>query len=380
MNLLRVRLHTIKENPRTQGQYGGPFTAAPHGANMTEETPTFLNDPSAASVESTADTMLCPCYNVTLEQLRAALAADPEIGFDELLSATGAGGKCTACLLDLEYHFVSLPRGPATKSAGSGAKRQPPPERVPLKQRLYRMVDRVTPMRPMTLENVVPVIAGPDIEMWVWVNNWSMLFEGKECAPETAVDFVVRDDRGVIVHRRREVLAPESSTRVNVSRYLPPADGGGAKPVTGSVEIVRRSRNPGVRGTLRPQIEIIAAAGGCAVHSQAASGPVERSFTCLYRPNDDRLFLSLVSRSKRPMDVELEYPLLKAQPDHLPPLRRVESIPPYGARLHEIEMPMPYRDELEGELFSIRWRAPAPYKPYLLCATPNLDRFSIDHV
>ncbi len=347
---------------------------------MTNDTQGPSEGHSAPAVGPPDKAILCPCFDVTMADLRDTLAADPQIGFDEFLAATDAGSKCTACMLDLEYHFVSTPR-PAAPKFTPARRRVATEDLIPLKQRLYRAIDALAPMTPFKLDNVMPIVAGPGIETWAWVTNWSMMFEGEDCAPETLVELVVRDGDGGLRHRQRESLAPESSLRVDVGRFLPsPADGDGTKPAIGSVEINRRSRHSGVRGTMRPQIEIIARSGGCAVHSQAASGPVERSFTGLHRPGDERLFLSLVSRSSRVMEVEIEYPILDPQPAGLPVLRRVERIRPFGARLHEIDIPEAYAGTLNGGLFTIRWRAPAPYKPHILCSTPNLDLFSIDHV
>jgi bacterioferritin-associated ferredoxin len=325
------------------------------------------------------DEVVCGCTNLRLQQIQAMLSANPRMSFDELLSSTGAGKSCTACLLDLEYHFVTLPR---TSRPAVVLPRVEQVERLSLKRRLYRLLDRLSPLTPMPLTEWMPVLTGEGIEQWVWVANHSLLYEGEERPPDFDVDVTVRDAEGQVRHHGTHGIPLGSALHLNVSRFLPPSEPeqGGQRLGIGSVTIRRRARRPGFRGTIRPQIEIISPAGSCAVHSQAPGGLPEQWFTGLYRPDADRLFLSFVNASAKALPVELAYPF---EPDDQAAealLVQRLVVPPHGARLHEITLPSPYAARFLNRLFSVRWRSSGISKVHVLCATPNLDRFSVDHL
>ncbi len=324
--------------------------------------------------------VVCGCTNLRLQGLQAALAADPTMTFEELLTKTGAGMSCTACLLDLEYYFVTLPR--ASRPGRIRPRRAGEKAPQTLRRRVYRLLDRLSPQVPMPLTEWMPVVVGEGIEEWVWVANQSLLYEGKECPPDFDIDIIVRTADGETVYQATHGVGQGSALRLNVSRFLPPPVRHGECPSlgVGSVQISRRARRPGFRGTIRPQIELVTPVGSCAVHSQAPGELPEQWFTNFYRPRDERIFLSVVNASARPLSVEFAYPFSSSGVDVGAPLIRTVHVPPQGARLHEIVLPDPHAEQFTGRLFSIRWRASGARKVHVLCATPTLDRFSIDHL
>lgn len=323
--------------------------------------------------------IVCACYNLRRQDLQSMLAADPAMSFEELMNKTGAGKLCTACMLDLEYHFVALPR---TGQTGRIWSRVDPVQAPTFRRRVWCLLDRLSPLVPMPLAEYMPVVSGDGIEQWVWVANHSLLYGGKECPPDFEVDITVRDSEGQVRYQATHEVAQGAALHLNVSQFLslqePQPDR--PRPEIGSVAIRRRARQVGFRGTIRPQIEIIAPAGSCAVHTQAPSErPDHQWFTSLYRPQDERLFLSIVNASRSPLDVEFAYPFEASWGDAAPVVETVR-VPPHGARLHEIVLPESLASRFLNRLFSIRWRASGARKVHVLCATPTLDCFSIDHV
>lgn len=326
--------------------------------------------------------VVCGCTNLTLRELQERLATDATLTFDRLLEVTGAGGKCTACLLDLEYHFVNLPRIVSKGGASDVVAVDDKTAVRKFKDKLYRFLDNLAPMLPIPLPNIIPVIGGPQQVQWLWLANQSLFFEGKICAPDMVATIVVRDSEGKVRHRDKLHLGEEENVRVNISQYLPPAEPdahGAVLPSIGSVIVHRRWGRPGFRGTTRPQFEIVAPGGACAVHSQAATGPATKWFSLISRPKDERVFLSVVNAHDDAIKFELDYPYLSEKTPGVEPAGTVTTIPPQGARLIEVRLPQQHHAALEGHVFSLRWRVSGPHKVYVICSTPTLDRFSIDH-
>lgn len=315
--------------------------------------------------------MLCPCKEFRLTDLRRILYEQPNISFDSLLQQTGAGGTCTACLLDLEYYYTTLPRdnGASAASGGTQSRR----ETVSLKQRLYRLLDGLSPQTPMPLADYMPVLYGRGLEEWVCVANQPLLYESAVCATDMDLTLVVRDEAGQEVHHETRPINAGTAQRISVSHYLGTPSG---EIGIGSVRISRRFHAPGVRGTTRPQVQIVGASGACAVHSQAPGRLRDRWLSIYHRPADERLFVSAVNASTSPLGVEIAYPFA----DGAASSSHCLSIPAYGAALHEIILSDSASHVLKGTLFGVRFRTDGLGKMHLFCATPELDRLSIDHL
>ena len=327
------------------------------------------------------DEVVCACADLHRHELEAMIAKNPEISFDDILARTGAGGTCTACLLDLEYHFVSLPRArPAPGAAETGFTRRK--DTRSLKRRLFDFLDGISPPVRYRLEERMPVILGEGIEQRVWIVNRSLMFEGEVTAPQMEVIFRIRDAEGRSIHRSVERLEPEGQIEFMPSRYLsPPASVDGRPSLgVGVVEIERRALAPGYRGTTRPQVELIAARGACSVHSQAHKDRGERWFGGFrWRPGEERGFITMINFWRKPIHIDLAYPLGVPEVADLEPVETKFKLPPLGARIHEIALSPAHAERLEDQPFSIRWVSDGSYNTHLICATPDLDRLSIDH-
>lgn len=325
---------------------------------------------STNPVADSGSSMLCPCREFQLADLRRILDEQPHISFDALQQQTGAGGTCTACLLDLEYHYTTMPRGTVARSTGAARRRR---ETISLKQRLYRLLDNLSPQTPMPLADYMPILYGHGLETWICVANQPLLYEAGTCATDLDLTLAVRDAGGMPLCDERVSIAAGSAQRIAVSPYFSaPASEIGI----GSVRVARRFRSPGVRGTTRPQVEMISAAGVCAVHSQAPGRLRNRWLSVYHRPREERIFASAVNAAAESLRVEIEYPFA----DGVVPTTHTLSVPAYGAALHEIILPEPAASTIGGQLYSVRFRTGGLGKMHLFCAAPDLSRFSIDHL
>src|SRR5262245_2960259 len=171
---------------------------------------------TAASPTTVAD-VVCPCFNVTLADLQRRKRANPSLSFEDFINDTGAGTKCTACLLDLEYHFVMGREAAAAAPAG----RRTVAPRLSPKRRVYAFLDRLAPKRPTISRSVAPVVAGDGIEEFLWLANHPLLFDKSgACAPPHVFDIRVTDEKGRTVLAERHVLEAPQSVRIDISAGL----------------------------------------------------------------------------------------------------------------------------------------------------------------
>lgn len=333
-----------------------------------------MTESPAPIPETQPDDLICACTGLRLDAYRRELQENPELSFDDVLQKTGAGGSCTACLLDLEYFYVSLPRGKAT--SGATAKVSKTDDRS-LKRKLFDFIDGISPLVPYKLANRFPVVAGAALDQHVWVSNRSLLFEGERCAPGFDVEVTVRNADGRIVHQEHRAVEPESALDISVSRLIdPPAE---STPLAvGSVEVVRRGKKQGFRGTTRPQTEILARDGACSVHGQSYKYPGEKWFSFAHTPDDQRVFLSFINFADTQNRITLEYPMnaedLGVEPRHV----EIE-LPANGAQIHEVSVTRGEAAALAGRHLAVKWTTSGEYNCHIFCASPDLGRFSIDH-
>lgn len=333
-------------------------------------------------VISDGENIICGCTSTSLAALRRRIADDVGIAFEDLLAETGAGAQCTACLLDLEYHYVEAQAGLGARPVAAGAAKRTKPDAqaaMSAKQRLFQWLDRVSPSVAYPFDNTVPVLYGPGIEQWIWITNRSMMFEGERCAPMIRMEVIIRDQAGRIVKTERKDVEPESTWRYEMSgalaKNLPPPPAGQIG--YGTVQILRRGLSSGIRGTTRPQIEIITPKAACAVHSQALTGRGRYWFACLYRPDEERMMFSVINGADHEATIELSYPI---DIPSIEPLVHHITLPARGTTLHELKLPPDIMQKIKGTPITLTWHAYGLHKLWALCGTPNLDRLSIDHL
>ena len=144
------------------------------------------------------------------------------------------------------------------------------------------------------------------------------------------------------------------------------------------MEIRRSSTTPGVRGTTRPQTEILAPNGACSVHAQAYKTAGEKWFTLFHQPADQRVFLSYINFKKTPLNIELRYPM-NAEDIDVPARAHMFVIPPLGAIVTELDLSPQEVEKLGQRELTLNWTSDGEYNCHIFCATPDLTRMSIDH-
>lgn len=330
-----------------------------------------------------ASQVLCGCANLTYTMFRQLLDSEPGLSFAEALRRTGSGGTCTACLLDLEFHYADI----QGRSARRGRLFEAPPGAVAKTSRraLYRLLDRLSPLVPYRKQTWSPVILGAEIDHWLWVANHRLLYGTTKTGGTPSplrVGLVLYDARGRVRLRSSYRVDVEEVLRVNVSEPLK-QDGHSWKGPEGLGVGTARLRitplRPGMWGTTRPQFEIVTPRATCAVHTQAPGAADSHWFTCLFRPEFERLFSVVTNPGARALRVwrscaagshEGSGPTVSA--DEV-------TLPPHGAWIGEERLPET-QDWLPSSVMRLNWRISGRHKLHLLCASPKLDRFSIDHL
>ena len=331
---------------------------------------------SAVAMTPSEQGLLCACARLNLNEYRSILAENPEATFEEVLSMTKAGATCTACLLDLEFHFVETAHRTRSGKKGSVASKVADEGRS-FKRRLYDLIDGFSPMVPFKLVERLPIISGHGIEQRLWISNRSLLFAGERAAPPYNLEVIIRDQDGRICRTEKRTVEPESSFEWTASADIPAACGDDELSV-GSMEIRRSSARPGVRGTTRPQTEILAPNGACSVHAQAYKTAGEKWFTTYHRPEDQRVFLTYISFQDTPLNIELRYPMNVSETGVEPKVSNFE-IPPFGSVLTEIELSEEEIGKLGHRILTLNWSSDGEYNCHIFCATRDLSQFSIDH-
>lgn len=322
----------------------------------------------------TADQLICGCADLTREGIVDLVARHPSASFDQFLDVSGAGRECTACMLDLEHLFTEAPRD-ATAAARLAQGNDAVVPVTSLKQRLYAVLDSFPIMVPLSITNCMPVFHGGGIRQYLWMANHSLLYDGPGGERPLRVRYRLRDGGGREVHRARITLEPGGDLRHDLSSHFPDSDTLGV----GSIALDRFASAPTVRGTTRPQTEIISPRSATSLHFQAPGYDQTRSFRTPWRPDVERGFFTIVNTGSRPYHVAFSYWVN----DDLaaPQLGAAEcTVPPHGAALHEVALPESAKAALGAGLLQIRWQARGAGKVHFVCQTRDGERLSIDHL
>jgi hypothetical protein len=292
------------------------------------------------------------------------------LSFEDFLKETNAGSKCTACTLDLEYFYVQYTNQNSFTSTGPRVAKI----KYSLKQKIYKIIDRFSPMVSSIPVNYIPIIAYQNVDSWVWVANHSILYEGKVFAPDMGVTLIIRDKIGSKLHEEIYSLEKEKYLRVNVSKFLLRANKNEGL-TYGSLEVRRSTKEVGFRGTTRPQLEIVSPNGNGVVHTQGRSFCKNGGFSCFYRPNNEKIFISVINLEKnKTLNFSISYPLGSTNM-----IKDVVSIQPSGTKFYEIKLNKSLHEEYLNKPIDIKWNIEGSKLIYVICASECLDSFSIDH-
>lgn len=314
------------------------------------------------------DEVLCACIGMGRKEAIGRLAAAPEQSFDAFLAATGAGQVCTACVLDLEYLFITAPR----PESASVQARDVPVAKTSLKQRVYRQLDRFSPLTPNNRTNWMPVLYGQGIQQYLWLSNHPLLFEAGSGETGFRISYTVRDSAGRVVLRGNDALDVGGMMRVCLTQWLPASD----HVMLGSIAVDRLAKRPGVRGTTRPQVEVVTRSGAASLHFQAPNRGYRSSVSFWSKPDSERTFFTAINCSKQPLKVRLSYALAETEGAVL--TNEEYLLSGYECRL--IEAAPPAIGDAAGALITANLWTSGYGKLHLMIADPDLSRLSLDHL
>lgn len=344
-------------------------------SSSTNEPASSTNEPaSRRRVRGFRDNMLCPCAELTHANFAAFLREHPGLNFEEVLSRTGAGTNCTACMLDLEFSFSEAGGGQA-----AGTLRPTPVaagRSTDLKRTIYRVIDGVAPMVSSRTDTLSPVLFGKDVRQSLWIANQRLLYDASADGPVPHIaEVTVRDDAGQVLHEKTYEIAVDAVLNLDLSEFCNTQTKGDALGV-GSARVVQHWTQPGLRGTTRAQIEIEAPNAACAVHTQAPGPAGPHRFTALYKPSEERLFHTVVNPRPDALTGKATIRFIGSDEEVVKDV----VIPGFGAVMDELFGPSNPSGLAEGEAVDLRWEFDGPHKLHIVCASPALDRFSIDHL
>lgn len=325
--------------------------------------------------------IVCKCNEVQLGEMYRTLSNNPNLSFDRLLRTSKLADRCTACLLDLEYYYIQLPRDDATAPVVDGGASIK--SKIPFRRKIYQLVDKLSPMRAMRLTNHVPVLVGENIQQWLWMANYQLDYDEPRDITDFDIHLLMYDEDGHCVWRDTRLLRAGSEWREELTQYIPErALGKAAGEAMLSVfwlGVTRYAKSDGVRGTTRPQIEIVTPSSSCAVHGQAAGLNNGRFFDLNYCPDEDRVFVSIINIGRKALRLEMRYPEDPLQRLTLPARSTEVVVPANGIKLHQVVLNETERAAFRNKLFRFSWHGFGEYKAHVIVASRDLDRFSIDH-
>ena len=338
---------------------------------------------SARAMDETSmhvNDIVCGCADLSVGRFRMERASHPEESFDGLLTRIGAGKSCTACLLDLEYLYTSTSAHGGTTDTKDLLRRGPEPKRT-VKQRVYDFLDGLGPQVPYPLEGVAPILIGAGIEQRLTIASHSLNFEGQIAAPPIVHDVSIYDAEGKPRGRHRNRIEAGESWRLRLTDAFPEAARASDVLAVGLMKVKWRFCAPGMRGNARPQIEINAQSGSCAVHTQRAGGALDRQGTLISRPTAQRLFLTIVNPTRRVTNGYFQYPFLGDDGAATAPQTHRVQVAAKGASIHEIVLDGEMASCFMGKPMIVRAVMNNPgHKMHVLYTAPDLSRISIDHL
>ncbi|MBJ26631.1 MAG: hypothetical protein CL567_03110 [Alphaproteobacteria bacterium] len=340
---------------------------------------TSVNNKHVADSEnnkSDPEQIICACANLKLNDFERMVRELNDQSFGDILIKTEAGNTCTACLLDLEYFFVKA-KSQNYKKYEKEVDRLNLKNKssINIKQQFYKAIDSIAPPIAWAPTNFIPIIKGSSIETWLTITNHDLLFSDRKSAP-IKVTLKIRDKKGRCICKKKLLVGLGDELKLRLDKHLTYD----SKPLTvGAAYINTHAVYPAMRGTIRPQFEILAPKGACALHAQGDVGPGDTWFTVQNRPNDQRLFFVLVNTFHRPQSVSISLPF-ELYPSGLAP-KTVDNLylPAHGTEVYEINCDELLSKALSEKPFSINVKTERSCRVYLLCGSANLDQFSIDH-
>ena len=319
---------------------------------------------------------ICYCLELRKKDLLNALGAKSG-SFEDFLNKTNAGTKCTACMLDLENFYIKNSSQSYNNNKNFSVKNNLKVFKN-LKQKLYKFIDAFSPLVAQNRDNVFPVLYRESLKEIIWFSNYPNFFEKKD--PE--IDFVVKmkfyNKFGKEIWRIVKDLKSSQSWQQEIPTHLL-KEGNKSKYELqlGLLVVYVKAKNFGIRGTTRPQVQILTSKASSAVHGQAANKFKNKGgIISIYKPEIEDQFLSFINPSNIKTDLTINR-LYDPLDNHANiEIEKKVHIPPFGTYLHNITRTENIKS---GGYFNIDWFANGVLKAHFFVCSKSFDRISIDH-
>ncbi len=312
------------------------------------------------------DRHLCYCLQVSKAIFQGLVAANPQLGFDEICAQTGVGSQCTACLLNAEEAYVVVANAGAA-AAGSAQTATGPAK--PLRRRIYDVIDGFSPHVSGVYSDRIPVLGGGGLQTRIAISN--AVPEGDDLAPAPYGVKISRFDADGRFIDLEEIELPAGAwLDREVSAGLLSTEAG--LPAVGTCLVEAKPLRRGFRGAARPHFSISTPRCSAALHAQGTKGVLSASVgTAAVNPDECQyLFLANYAAENNTISANIT-PL-----GNRDAAKRSElTLAPYAARLLPLEFPA-HEDGVQ--LVSVEARAAV--KVHLIITDATFSRISIDHV
>lgn len=325
------------------------------------------------------DQIICYCMELRKKDLLNALNAESD-SFENFLNKTSAGTKCTACIPDLENFYIKNSGQLYNNHKNFSFKNN---LRVfgNLKKKLYKFIDAFSPLIAENRTNVFPVFYRESLKEIIWFSNYPNFFEKQY--PE--IDFVVKmkfyNKFGKEIWSIVKDLKSSHSWQQEVPTHLlKEEDKSKYELQLGLLVVSIKAKNFGIRGTTRPQVQILTSTSSSAVHGQAANKFKNKGgIISIYQPEIEDHFLSFINPSNAKTDLTINCPSDPLDNRTNIEIQKKVHIPPFGTYLHNVTRAENIKSVKSGGYFNIDWFANGVLKAHLLVCSKNFDRISIEH-
>ena len=313
--------------------------------------------------------LICYCNNVKKSEVKKLIDSEPGIEFEELQKNLKAGTTCTACVLNLEDEFVkhtttSIDRNnfKVLKNFFDGG----------IKQSLYRFIDFFSPSIPIVLKNYFPILLCKDLEIFIWVANYSNLYKSDKDIVDHVIKINFYNSYGKSIWNKKFILEKNKEIKVKIPTDLLKEDLN-KEIIHGWVKLSKIAKKSGYRGTTRPQIQFVTNTASCTVHGQNVQMIKGGSHSFVLNSQSERQFLSFFNKSKKKINIELN--LLQKNGD-MSKLNTI-SLDSLSSTLYEVKLESMNIKRFES--LTIIWSGSGSYKCHAIITDKQLERFSVDH-
>jgi bacterioferritin-associated ferredoxin len=316
-----------------------------------------------------SEEILCYCNDVKVNYIRKIIEEKPDISFNDLQDISNAGKNCTACILDLEDVFINRTASENLKDKNFLKKKF---FKNGLKKTIYNFIDFISPSIPIVINNFFPVLFCRNLENFIWVANFSNLYEFDKNLVEHDIILFFYNTHGKLIWKKKFFLKKKTDLKIKIPTHLLKSQND--KEIEhGWLHLKKKAKKKGYLGTTRPQIQYITNLACCAVHGQDIKEIYGGSHSFVYNNNSERQFLSFFNIGSKATNLEIM--LLKKEGAILN-LFKI-SLDSLNSFLYEIKLE--HLGINKFETINIRWSGLGMYKCHVIITDMNLSRFSVDH-